>query len=321
MNGVLRDRYNDESGSSMHEAASPQDDLGIEEFNAYLTSWLGESFDKTLSEGSHYKQNFLTVTIGGVECGLSGDTTREAVTKYLIASETSDPVFVVVANQKGVFNRVVLGHQEEPIPGFYLYTKEPQTGSVVLEEAHEWPQADRRVLSPGEPAGQWAAPDLSSASASDLFVLQGQLLGELRARGVLRTNNPPVGDYAEWLVSQVLDSDRLPANSTKSFDLESRKYKKVQVKARLVSSPAKSGQQQTSPFRTRGFDYAAFVLLSDIDFSVVSAVLLPLGAVEERWHWRQHVKGWTVQMNGPTMTHRDAIDISDDLRRAARGLA
>lgn len=138
---------------------------------------------------------------------------------------------------------------------------------------------------------------------------------------MLRTNNPPVGDYAEWLVSQALDSDRLPANSTKSFDLESLTYGKVQVKARLVSSPVKSGQLQTSPFRTRGFEYAAFVLLSDVDFSVVSAVLLPLTAVEERWHWRQHVKGWTVQMNGPTMNHPKAIDISDLVRQAAVGLA
>ncbi|MEW3762485.1 hypothetical protein, partial [Pseudomonas aeruginosa] len=78
------------------------------------------------------------------------------------------------------------------------------------------------------------------------------------------------------------------------------KYGKVQVKARLVSSPAKSGQQQTSPFRSKDFDHAAFVLLSDIDFSVVAAVLMPLAAVEDRWTWRQHVKGWTVHMNGPT---------------------
>ncbi|WP_277455359.1 hypothetical protein [Janibacter sp. DB-40] len=305
----------------MHEAAVPQDGLRLDEFNAYLTDWLGESYDKTLAEGSYYKQNFLTVTIGGVECGLSGDTTRAAVTKYLIAYETSDPVFVVVANQKGVFNRVVLGHGGEPIPGFYLYTKEPQAGSTVLEEALEWPVAETRGGSAPPSHVLWSAPDLTSASASDLFVLQGQLLGELRSRGVLRTNNPPVGDYAEWLVSQALGSNRLPANSTKSFDLESRVYGKVQVKARLVSSPAKSGQLQTSPFRTDGFDYAALVLLSDIDFSVVSAVLLPLAAVQERWSWHQHVKGWTVQMNGPTMDHNDKIDISDGLRRAAAGLA
>lgn len=305
----------------MHEVASPQQDLRIDEFNAYLMSWLGESYDKTLAEGHHYKQNFLTVTIGGVECGLSGDTTRSAVMNYLIAFETSDPVFVVVANQKGVFNRVVLGHHGEPIPGFYLYTKEPQAGSVVLEDAPEWPEAERRGPAASLPAGSWTAPDLSNASASDLFVLQGQLLAELRHLGVLRTNNPPVGDYAEWLVAQALGVNRLPANSTKSYDLVSDRYGKVQVKARLVSSPAKSGQQQTSPFRSKDFDHAAFVLLSDIDFSVVAAVLMPLAAVEDRWTRRQHVKGWTVHMNGPTMTHAGAIDISDDLRRAARGLA
>ncbi|WP_114201997.1 hypothetical protein [Janibacter anophelis] len=305
----------------MREAARPQQGLRIDEFNAYLTSWLGENDDTTLAEGYDDKQDFLTVMIGGVECGLSGDTTRAAVMDYLIAFETSDPVFVVVANQKGAFNRVVLGQRGEPIPGFYLYTKEPQAGSVILEDVAEWPEAARRLPSSSVPAGQWTPPNLSSAPASDLFVLQGQLLAELRERRVLRTNNPPVGDYAEWLVAQALGVDRLPANSTKSYDLVSEKYGKVQVKARLVSSPAKSGQQQTSPFRTNNFDHAAFVLLSAVDFSIVAAVLMPLAAVEERWTWRQHVKGWTVHMNGPTMTHPGAIDISDDLRRAARGLA
>lgn len=305
----------------MHEAAVPQDGLRIDEFNAYLTDWLGESFDKTLAEGNHYKQNFLSVTIGGVECGLSGDTTREAVTKYLIAYETSDPAFVVVANRKGAVNRVVLGRGGDPIPGFYLYTKEPQAASTVLQEASDWPMAPSREDRNTTSSIPWSAPDLTAAAASDLFVLQGQLLGELRGRGVLRTNNPPVGDYAEWLVSQALGSERLPANSTKSFDLESRNYGRVQVKARLVSSPAKSGQLQTSPFRSEGFDHAAFVLLSDVDFSVISSVLLPLNAVRKRWTWRQHVKGWTVHMNGPTMGHPDAVDISDELRRAAGGLA
>lgn len=132
----------------MREAAVPQGGLRIDEFNAYLTDWLGASYDKTLAEGSHYKQNFLTVTIGGIECGLSGDTTRQGVTKYLIAYETSDPVFIVVANQKGVFNRVVLGHGGEP----YLYTKEPQEDSTLLEEAPQWPVApsweDRGTTSP-----------------------------------------------------------------------------------------------------------------------------------------------------------------------------
>lgn len=305
----------------MLESAAPQDDLDVRQFNAYLTTWLGESFDKDLSAGKYYKQNFIQVVLGGVECGLSGDTTREGVMKYLIAYETGDPTFVVVANKKGVFNRVTLGHEGEPIPGFYLYTKTPQSESVLLDSEPEWPTGQTDAGPREHRAHPWTVPDLSQAPANALFSLQGQLLAELRHRGVLRTNNPPVGDYAEWLVWRALGQERLPVNSTKSYDLVSEQFGKVQVKARLVSSPAKSGQLQASPFRSEEFDHAAFVLLSAVDFSVVSAVILPLDAVKSRWSWRPQVRGWTVLMNGPTMGHLQAEDITDGLRRAADGLA
>lgn len=305
----------------MSDECDPKN-LTVAEFNAYLTNWIGNSFDEVLSGPKEYKQNFLKVTIGGVECGLSGDSTRRGVIDYLIAHETGDPTFVVVANKKGTFNRVVVGSESDPIPGFYLYTIEPQSGRTVLEAEPEWPQPDEQSRAEPQELIAWSAPDLTQAPASDLFALQGQLLAELRSRGVLRTNNPPVGDYAEWLVWRAIGAagERLPANSNPSYDLTSDTFGKVQVKARLVSDPPKSGQVQTSPFRTKGFDHAALVLLSSVDFSVVSAVLLPLAAVEERWYWREHIRGWTVQMNRPTMNHPQAVDITALLDRAAQGL-
>ena len=42
---------------------------------------------------------------------------------------------------------------------------------------------------------------LTKAPVGELLGLYSRLLLELRERGVLRTNNPPSGDYAEWLVA------------------------------------------------------------------------------------------------------------------------
>ena len=162
----------------------------------------------------------------------------------------------------------------------------------------------------------WVAPDLTAASASEIFTLYGAMLRELRARDVIRTNNAPAGDYAEWLVAGALHGTLAP-NSEKSFDVGDTEFGRVQVKVRVVSSPAQSGQLQTSPFRSSDFDHAAFVLLSDVDYTVFRAFLLPVEAVQERWTWRAHVKGHVVQMNGPTMNHTEAIDITDELRQAA----
>lgn len=77
---------------------------------------------------------------------------------------------------------------------------------------------------------------------------------------MLRTNNNPVADYSEWLVWKAFGAERLPANSTASYDLTSQDFGRIQVKARVVSSPLKSGQLQTSPFRSTHFDHAAPVL-------------------------------------------------------------
>jgi hypothetical protein len=87
----------------------------------------------------------------------------------------------------------------------------------------------------------WSPPNLFLASAADLLWLQAATIAELRDRRVLRTNNPPVGDYAEWLVARALGSE-LETNANPSFDLTSTVYGRVQVKARVVSTPAKAGQ-------------------------------------------------------------------------------
>ena len=44
-------------------------------------------------------------------------------------------------------------------------------------------------------------PDLSAFSEPGLFALYRAILSELKHRGVIRTENAPVGDYAEYLVA------------------------------------------------------------------------------------------------------------------------
>ncbi len=43
--------------------------------------------------------------------------------------------------------------------------------------------------------------ELEHRSTADLLARYGRTLAELRRRGILRTNNPPAGDYGEWLVA------------------------------------------------------------------------------------------------------------------------
>ncbi len=121
-------------------------------------------------------------------------------------------------------------------------------------------------------------PDLSTFSESDLFSLYRAILSELKRRGVIRTENAPVGDYAEYLVATALGGQLAP-NSEKSWDVLGSDGEKLQVKARVVSDPAGPGQLQLSPFRSFGFDSAVIVLLSATDYAVSRASKVPRSVV------------------------------------------
>jgi hypothetical protein len=45
---------------------------------------------------------------------------------------------------------------------------------------------------------------LNALNNLELLSLHSEILTQLRSRGVIRTKNNPVGDYAEWLVSNAL---------------------------------------------------------------------------------------------------------------------
>ena len=161
-------------------------------------------------------------------------------------------------------------------------------------------------------------PDLSTVSDSGLFSLYRAILSELKHRGVIRTENAPVGDYAEYLVATALGGELAP-NSEKSWDVLGEGGEKLQVKARVVSDPAKPGQLQLSPFRSFGFDSAVIVLLSATDYAVSRASKVPRCVVESSAIYRQHVNGKILFARPEIMGHPDATDLTATLRAAQNG--
>lgn len=172
----------------------------------------------------------------------------------------------------------------------------------------EWPDA----------AARWIE-SLDGAPTVDLLAGYAQTLRILRERGVLRTANAPLGDYAEWLVWRAFGGTLEP-NSTKSHDVTDRDGRRLQVKARLVSPKPTPGQLQTSVFRSWAFDYAVLIQLDERDYSVVRASVLPVALFDEgraNARWSEHVKGWAVFMTPELMGHADAIDVTMELRNAS----
>ena len=162
------------------------------------------------------------------------------------------------------------------------------------------------------------APDLSAFSEPGLFALYRAILSELKHRGVIRTENAPVGDYAEYLVATALRGQLAPS-SEKSWDVLAQDGEKLQVKARVVSDPAAPGQLQLSPFRSFGFDFAVIVLLSATDYVVSRASKVPRDVVESSAVYRKHVNGNVLFARPEIMGHPDATDLTAALRAAQTG--
>jgi hypothetical protein len=161
-------------------------------------------------------------------------------------------------------------------------------------------------------------PDLSAYSESGLFSLYRAILSELKSRGVIRTENAPAGDYAEYLVATALGGQLAP-NSEKSWDVLGDDGEKLQVKARVVSDPAEPGQLQLSPFRSFSFDSAVIVLLSAADYTVSRASKVPRHVVESAAVHRQHVNGKVLFARPEIMCHPDATDVTAALRAVQTG--
>jgi len=152
-------------------------------------------------------------------------------------------------------------------------------------------------------------PPIENLSVPDLLKLHSQLLMELRKRGVLRTNNNPIGDYTEWLVAAKLNLT-LVGNSTASYDAISDDGVKYQIKSRTLLPNQKS--RQLSPVRNlgnHGFDFLIAVLY-DGEYIVQKALKIPHLVVERYATYRTHVNGHILHLRGAILADPDVEDIS-----------
>jgi hypothetical protein len=122
-------------------------------------------------------------------------------------------------------------------------------------------------------------------SDAELLALHVQILDELKARGVTRTNNLPTGDYAERLVHDTLGG-KLEPNSAKGWDLVTSDGTKVQVKARRCNAKGTHGgfgalrSLTEASYEERGFDVLVAVVFN-YDYSVHAAWWIPWQVVKE----------------------------------------
>lgn len=151
-------------------------------------------------------------------------------------------------------------------------------------------------------------------SVRDLLKHSAGVLIELRRRGVVRTDNAPLGDVAERIVSEAFGGV-LSANSGKSYDLLDSRSRRVQVKARSIENN-KPGAALFSIFRSFDFDVAVFLVFDRASAEIIHAVEVEVEAVQELVTFRPRLNGYTVPVKKLMADSIPCLDIRNELRSA-----
>lgn len=131
-----------------------------------------------------------------------------------------------------------------------------------------------------------------SLTVRNLLGLWSGSLRELRARGIVRTYNSPIGDIAEELVAQHYRGERA-GPSQKTWDVRVGSDL-LQVKAVRRTNPAQS--LQLSPIRSEGGYTAVIAVVFTEDLRVDYAVRLPRELVNATTVIDGHVNGRRVRL-------------------------
>ena len=154
--------------------------------------------------------------------------------------------------------------------------------------------------------------DMSNKSSIELMNMYAGILAELNRRGVVRTYNSPVGDYAEWLVAEKLHLG-LEHNSKKGYDAyDSASGERFQIKSRWergMPSPQSRELNVIRNFDENQFDYL-IALIFDSYFSVKEAYKIPHETIRRYARYNRHQNGYILVAMGPLLRDAEVEDIT-----------
>ena len=148
-----------------------------------------------------------------------------------------------------------------------------------LTDAEQYEKTSRRALA--------TLPELSELSATGLLRLHAAVSAELLRRGICRSGNNPVADYAEGLVAQALGL-KLAGKSTAGYDAKDADGVRYEIKARRLINPETATMLSAiRSIDTHHFDFLVAVIFN-ADYSVYKAIRLPYESVCNIAKFRKH---------------------------------
>jgi hypothetical protein len=156
--------------------------------------------------------------------------------------------------------------------------------------------------------------DLARHSVREMLVLYTNVITELKARGVIRRSDQPVGDYAAFLVASARGG-ALQENSNCGFDVVMTDGSKWEVKSRRLTPENRSKELgDLGRSDTWKFDTLAAVLFEH-DFTVLRACAIPRAMAAELIKTKSDGKRRIIYLSDSVCHRAGVIDLAPELRR------
>lgn len=159
--------------------------------------------------------------------------------------------------------------------------------------------------------------EIDSLSDRQLLDLHCSVMEALRHRGVVRSSNNPVADYAETIVARALAA-HLATNSQSGYDAVGQDGTRYQIKARRLTVP--NGSTQLSAIRNLAaapFDYLA-ALAFDGRLAVQYGALIPIDVVAGLARYSTHTNSHTLHFRRTVLKEPGVVDITSLVMAAAK---
>lgn len=157
--------------------------------------------------------------------------------------------------------------------------------------------------------------ELKRLSPLELLRIHVAIEEELRERGIVRSSNNPVGDFAEYLFCKAFGWKQA-GNSAKSADALCSTGKLYQVKSRRPTRHNSS--RQLSAIRDLdkgGFDYLAGIIFSE-DYSVARAAIIPYDLVLANASYVERTNSWKFYLRDSVWDWPGVEDVTPQVRAA-----
>ncbi len=152
---------------------------------------------------------------------------------------------------------------------------------------------------------------LKDLSVAELLYLHVGINDELRSREIVRGENIPTGDLAEFLFCSCYRWERV-RNSQKDFDAKDDQGNRYQIKGRRLNKHTPS--RQLSAIRNLdGFEFLAAVLF-DHEYRVSRAALIPNEVIRNRSTHVKHDNKWNFILTDDIWDLSNVVDVTKDLQ-------